>query len=375
MNRYSYDHQKNAFLEESSGKRPSGGMRPSGGAPRPAAGGRGPRKPVKKRGLHIAVVIAIDVLLAALLLLIFYVTNYIIKTEVQPTALPTPTSGAVSTESMESSASATSTDSGTTTAAIDPSDWRTKFADKFTDGEPILTENSYISANINITVEIQTIDNVRYYVAEIYVAGLDYFKTAFAKNASVMGDREMTDVVAQENNALIAITGDHSVDSQGTVIRNGQMYRKPKSSFDVLIMGYDGSMETLSPNDFDVDKIESEGAYQVWSFGPMLLQNGQTMTEFNMPDSIGGSNPRASIGYYEPGHYCFVVVGGRQESYSEGCTLVELSQFMYDRGCTVAYNLDGGRSAEMIFMGKMLNEQAGGRRSTPDIIYIGENEG
>jgi exopolysaccharide biosynthesis protein len=37
-------------------------------------------------------------------------------------------------------------------------------------------------------------------------------------------------------------------------------------------------------------------------------------------------NPRSAIGYYEPGHYCFIVVDGRQNGYSDGMTLDELAQ-------------------------------------------------
>jgi exopolysaccharide biosynthesis protein len=123
------------------------------------------------------------------------------------------------------------------------------------------------------------------------------------------------------------------------VVRNGKLYRETESSADVLVMNYDGTMQTFSPDEFDMEKIKSEGAYQVWTFGPMLLKDGQPMTKFN--STVTGLNPRTAVGYFEPGHYCFVVVGGRQEGYSEGYTMVQLSQLMYDLGCTTAYNLDG----------------------------------
>ena len=45
---------------------------------------------------------------------------------------------------------------------------------------------------------------------------------------------------------------------------------------------------------------------------------------------------------------------------------------MAELKCTEAYNLDGGKSSEMIFLGNMLNEQSGGRRSTTDILYIAD---
>ncbi len=40
------------------------------------------------------------------------------------------------------------------------------------------------------------------------------------------------------------------------------------------------------------------------------------MTEFN--STLGKANPRTAVGNYEPGHYCFLVVDGRQPGYSDG---------------------------------------------------------
>jgi len=368
--------------------RPSARENPPRQAPQRGAGGalygrgagqggaHGGRK-AKRRGLSVAAAIFIDVLLAAVLLGIFYITNYEMNAETDPIeSLPVPSWLSNPTPSdSPSGVTATAPVSGPTqtdAATADPNDWRTKFSGMFTDGAVEQTENTYKSKNINITINKEIRDGVPYFIADIYIAELKYFRTAFAKNPDKMGERELTDKVAKENNAILAINGDHCVDNAGTVIRNGKLYRKPKSSFDVLVMNYDGSMQTFSPDKFDLDKTLAEGVYQVWSFGPMLLHNGKAMNDFNLPKTIGGMNPRTAVGYYEPGHYCFVQIGGRQQGYSLGCTIQQLSQLFADLGCKVAYNLDGGQSSEIIFINKMLNQQAGGRRSTTDILYIGE---
>jgi exopolysaccharide biosynthesis protein len=338
------------------------------------AGMEGFDRAPKKKTLPVWFVITADVLLAALLLGIFYVTNYEVKSETGPIAsLPVPswfTSAPPAPTAEAPSAPADTDAAAVQTPAADPNDWRAKFPGKFTDGAVEQTENSYRSANISVSVEeVQKFD-APCYIADIYVAELKYFRTAFAKDPGVMGSSELTDKVAQENDAIVAINGDHCTDNEGTVVRNGQLFRKPKSSLDVLVMNYDGSMKTYSPDEFDVEKTLSEGVYQVWTFGPMLLRDGQPMTQFN--STVTGLNPRTAVGYYEPGHYCFVVVGGRHEDYSEGCTMTQLSGLFYDLHCTEAYNLDGGQSSEFIFLGGMLNEQTGGRRSTPDILYIAD---
>lgn len=328
----------------------------------------------KKRRAPIVLLIAIDVFAAALLLLVFYVTNYEIHTRTSPLeALPTPSwfiSEASEVMPPEITPPPTKiTSEAEPTPTIDPNDWRAKFKSKFTDGEIKATDYAYKSANINISIKEVKKGKVPYYIADIYVADLKYVKTAFAKDPNVMGDRALADKVAKQNEAVIAINGDQCVDNLGTVVRNGQLYRERKSSADVLVMNYDGSMEVFSPDTFDVERIKTQGVYQVWTFGPMLLEDGQPMTKFN--STVTASNPRTAVGYFEPGHYCFVVVGGRQKGYSLGCTMQELSQLMYDIGCTEAYNLDGGKSSEMVFMGEMVNPQKGGRRSVTDILYIG----
>ena len=94
------------------------------------------------------------------------------------------------------------------------------------------------------------------------------------------------------------------------------------------------------------------------------------MTKFD--SDVPGANPRSAIGYYEPGHYLFVLVDGRQANYSKGMTLTELSQIFEDRGCKVAYNFDGGYSALMYFNGDVYSKPAQGGREVSDIVYIGE---
>lgn len=351
----------------------SGNRRNTGG---PAGSGRsgygGRKKGREKRGMPVVLTIIIDVLLTAALLGVFYITNYEMQGETGPIeSLPVPSwlsSAGPKVTPADASVIPTGSNSAEQTAAAD--NWRTKFPDKFTDGTVVKTDNSYKDADINITIKEEEKDGVPYYTADIYIAELKHFRTAFAKNADKMGDRELTDKVADENNAILAINGDHCVDNNGPVVRNGKPFRLEKASLDALVMNYDGTMQTLSPDEVDIDKIKSEGAYQIWSFGPMLLKDGQPMTTFN--SDVSGVNPRTAIGYFEPGHYCYVVIGGRQKGYDQGCTLAQLSQLFADMGCNAAYNLDGGRSSEMIFLGKMLNEQSDGRRSTTDILYIGD---
>ena len=311
----------------------------------------------RRRRMPPARAFTIDVFVVALIMLAFYITSYVIQPERAGVGLPAPVSSSNTGESVQPNPS------------DDPSSWRVKFADKFTSGEVVQTDNSYKSTNINVAINKMQTGSTTYFIADIYVADIQYFLTAFAKKPDVMGARELTDVVAGENDAIVAINGDHCTDNSGPVIRNGRLYRD-ETYADALVMNYDGSMQTYSADQLNMSTIEANGAWQVWTFGPMLLMDGQPMTEFN--STLLRANPRTAVGYYEPGHYCFVVADGRQPGYSDGMSMADLSQLFYDLGCKVAFNLDGGQSSEMVFMGKVVNRPYDGGRSTTDILYIAD---
>ena len=250
-----------------------------------------------------------------------------------------------------------------------------KFGDKFSDTVE-KTASSYKSRDISVTLtkhvlEEGTKNQVTYFAADIYIRNIDNFRTAFAGGEYGHGYRAETVKLAQENNAVIALSGDYyGIRETGVVIRNGKLYRNAPTDSDVCVLYYDGTMETYSPGEFDVNAAVAKGAYQAWTFGPQLLDDGQVMDTFNT--DVRPANPRSAIGYIEPGHYVFVLVDGRQPGYSAGLRFEKLSQIFYDLGCKAAYNLDGGQSAVMAFGGAVANQPAGGGRSISDILYIGE---
>ena len=346
--------------------------------------GGGQTKPKKRRKATSA--IAVDLGIAALIIGSFYLVNYGLPSRTQGKPL-TGSTGSVSTKASNLTGTSNVSSAGQTSAnadysapetpaetplpkpTVDLTPWREKFADKFTTGAVEKADWTYKSANLNIRIDKVIKDDLVYFFADIYIADLACFRSAFAKRADVMGDREPTQTVAEQNSAILAINGDHCVDNNGPVIRNGKLYRD-EAYADALVLNTDGSMETFSADRLDMSHVIASQAWQVWTFGPMLLENGQPMSEFD--STLKKANPRTAVGYFEPGHYCFLVVDGRQEGYSEGMTLAQLSQFFYEKGCTVAFNLDGGRSSEMVFLGKTINRPYDGGRATTDILMIAE---
>ena len=255
--------------------------------------------------------------------------------------------------------------------------WALKFPDKFTENV-VSTDISYTSPNISVTLTKNTMESgnsvVTYFVADIYIADIEYLQSGFARDTYGRGYAENIEDMSERLGAVIAINGDYyGRSNSGVVIRNGTVYRATPDSTDVCVLYYDGRMETFSPDEFDVDNAIEDSAYQAWSFGPALLdKNGFPLTEFN--SSVTPLNPRTVFGYYEPGHYCFVVVDGRQTGYSRGMTMSELSILMNKLGCRAAYNLDGGQSSLMTMYGKIVNQPYKNGRAVSDSILIKELE-
>ena len=255
-------------------------------------------------------------------------------------------------------------------------EWQKKFAEHFSD-EIILTENSYKSPNVSITVETITYGEGKnkqtYHVADIYIASIDNFATHYAGDGGSYASSFIEDM-SVESNALIAICGDYlTLQRSGFLMRNGKTFYETSNSDSICALFPDGTIETYEGREYTIEDIKNRGAIQVWSFGPTLLdENGNVRKRYDMPRAVSYYNPRSAIGYYEPGHYCFLVADGRQEGYAKGFTIPELAQIFKDLGCVKAYNLDGGGSAVMAFNHKTYSKQSNGGRDLGDILLIRE---
>ena len=257
--------------------------------------------------------------------------------------------------------------------------WVEKFADQFT-ADIVSQEQGYSSPDLCIRiskVQYGKAKTAMYYLADIYLTDIRQFETVLAKD-KYGSLRESVKSMAQRHDALLAITGDYYGNQKtGVVIRNGIVHRQEKSACDVCVLYYDGTMRTFSPDAFSLEQAISDGAYQTWCFGPMLLdEQGRPIPDekLNTSKNIRRANPRSGIGYYEPGHYCFVVVDGRTDDAS-GMTLEEFSKLFAELGCKAAYNMDGGRSAEIYYGGTILNDPYKGGRSVSDCLIIRETLG
>ena len=255
-------------------------------------------------------------------------------------------------------------------------EWQKKFAEHFSD-EIIRTENSYKSPNVSITVETITYGEGKnkqtYHVADIYIASIDNFATYYAGDGGSYASM-FVEEMSVASDALIAICGDYlTLQRSGFLMRNGKVFYETSNNDSICALFPDGTIETYEGREYTIEDIKNRGALQVWSFGPTLLdENGEVRRRYDMPRAVSYYNPRSAIGYYEPGHYCFLVADGRQDGYAKGLTIPELAQIFKDLGCVKAYNLDGGGSAVMAFNHKTYSKQSNGGRDLGDILLIRE---
>jgi len=225
-------------------------------------------------------------------------------------------------------------------------------------------------------------DTITYYVADVVLQDASSLLTAFAKDSFGTNIVQNTSTIAENHDAIFAINGDYyGFRDSGVVIRNGELYRDEPAREGFATLS-DGSMMSYDEEQVSSSELLAQGVTNTFSFGPALVKNGEIAGDFSSVKidtnfgnrSIQNANPRTGIGMIAPNHYVFVVVDGRSSGYSRGMTLDEFAQLFVDLGATEAYNLDGGGSSTMYFMGRVVNDPLGkgDERGVSDIIYLTE---
>lgn len=258
-------------------------------------------------------------------------------------------------------------------------EWQIRFEEHFTD-EVIVTDSSYTSQNLSVNITHHEVgedkEKITYHLADVYIGNIECFRSGlaatpprFRMSASLLG-------MMEDNDAVVAVNGDFCGYSYGGItVRNGVVWSTRSSGVDICVLYRDGRMSTFSSGKFRLDEAIVDDVFQVWSFGPALLNEDGTPRDIPwsaIPNvHISGRNPRTAIGYFEPGHYCFLVVDGRQIGYSRGMTLDEMAELFHSLGCMAAFNLDGGGSSMMAFNGELISQIYSKQpRNLSDCLYF-----
>lgn len=242
--------------------------------------------------------------------------------------------------------------------------------------EPVMGEYSYTDSNMTIQYITETVQvknkqgamvNTVVYCADIHLKSISHMKTALAKDQFGQNIVEKTTSMAKRKGAVFAISGDYyGAQERGYVIRNGTVLRDVRKARDKdkgsLAIYTDGSFYPFKEREITLEEIQNlkldQGAkaYQVFSFGPNLVNNGERVVKEGDEVAISSKlgNQRTSLGIVDELHYVAAVCDGRLD-YSWGMELYQMADYMIGKGCKIAYNLDGGGSATFVFNNKLIN--------------------
>ena len=239
-----------------------------------------------------------------------------------------------------------------------------------------ITENSYSDGSLRVEISSYRVENTTVYVADILTEEPQALLAAFSQNSYGRNITAVSSETAESVGAVLAVNGDnYGSREKGYVIRNGVLYRElAASDQEDLVIWSDGSFSIIREAEISARELLEQGAWQVFSFGPGLLEGGELLVDArDEVDRAKTSNPRTALGQIGEGHYVLVVSDGRSDE-SEGLSLYELAQFLQRLGVQTAYNLDGGGSSTMVFLGQVVNRPVGGRgcgqRAVTDIVYV-----
>jgi exopolysaccharide biosynthesis protein len=292
------------------------------------------------------------------------------------------------TPSVSVSPSKTPAEATTPEVSPEPSKQTDETSKYFTDEEKVTEQADkgyWLYTSPTLYVEVKKIvdkENTQtYYAAEIRFKKGEEVVAGFAnpKRPGVSGSWKPLYTIARQYKAVIAINSDYMTkdkEKKGIIIRDGKVYNT-KEKADTLAFMPDGTLKIFGAGETTISaqKLLDEGVKDTFSFGPALLTDYKLNPNLNK-HPLRPKNPRTAIGMIEPYHYILMVVDGRQKD-SKGMTLQQLAEVFVKYNCSVAYNLDGGQSSTMSFMGKNINKYAGsttGQRSVPDALMFGKSE-
>ena len=249
--------------------------------------------------------------------------------------------------------------------------------------QALFTEDGYEDETISVKMEQRELDDgTEMYIAHVKIADATQFRTGVANPEKVASTRTKTvRAMAKSYNAVIALNGDNFTDAPKKTTFEYRMTQKIRSKAnrtkDILIIDDQGDFHLL---------IKSEGLEQMpkelkdagrsivnaFTFGPALVKDGELLElDSGYGYNPNGREPRAAIGQTGPLSYVMVIIQAKDRDGKTGFSQHKLAEFMYELGCTQAFNLDGGNSAEMVIGERVIKGMPGGdERTLSDIIYF-----
>ena len=232
----------------------------------------------------------------------------------------------------------------------------------------------YQDDSISVKISAGTYQGVRYTTARVKIAHASQLRAVSAQQVrnprAGFGDSTYNTAtgaqIAQAVNAVVGINGDYFItdDKCQVMMRQCKQIRnRADGRFDVLIVDKNGDFSAIrkcTASDYKAYyKKNSKNMYQAFCFGPVLVQDGEHTIggKYENRDIIARKKTqRAAIAQIGPLEYMLIVSDGDSVAYTEGLTVMEFSLLCEKlgkqaskTGFQLAYNLDGGNSAAIIY--------------------------
>ena len=228
------------------------------------------------------------------------------------------------------------------------------------------------------SLNLEKIQSARYVGYILEIPDPRRIEVGTAANIQEKGDT--TSNIAKMNNAVAAINGGGFHDPNGTgtgrlpygfILHDGEYVIGkdvgPEEAVDFV--GFSKSGNLIAGN-YDKTQLGDMKAMEGITFGPPLIVDGKKM--ITEGDGGWGVGPRTAIGQKKDGTVLFLVIDGRQPGYSLGATLRDVQDILYEKGCYISANLDGGSSSTLYLNGKVVNKPADllGERMIPTAFIV-----
>lgn len=183
-------------------------------------------------------------------------------------------------------------------------------------------------------------------------------KLAVTKEIGVTGER-VSDLV-KDMGAIAGINAGGFYDPNGKgngafpdglTMHDGQLVHNNIGNKAVNIVGFNDKGK-LVLGSMTAKELVEKNMREVVTFEPNLIVEGKPVVK---GDGGWGIAPRTGIGQMADGTVIFVVIDGRQPTWSIGANLRDLMHIFEDYHAVNAVNLDGGSSSELVYNGKVMN--------------------
>ena len=223
--------------------------------------------------------------------------------------------------------------------------------------------------SISVTIPNTGINKNNYFAAEIHSRVAMPF-VGFAQKNPKGRKTDLPYKIAREYDAVLAVTGEYisaNHNPKGVIIVDGTVLHDKKQATTMAFLP-NGEMAVYDAGKVNAKALLALGVRNSYSFGPILVENGKCHPDITKHKLGTAYSWRAAIGQIEPGHNIIIVT-------KNPIRLTDLAKIFVQYGCKTAYNLDGGYSAALVFMGEQLNKNDdkadAKQRGIPDMLMVG----